>query len=49
MATTIDQLPVMAMLAQLTHAKCVVDIGTYTGLSALQFALVVALCHTTLC
>ena len=40
MATLIDQLPVMAMLARAIQAKNIVDLGTFTGISALHFALV---------
>lgn len=40
MATTIDQLPLLAMFIKMINAKCVVELGTFTGISALQFALV---------
>ena len=40
MTLTEDQLPLMAMLTYVSRAKCIVDIGTFTGVSALQFALV---------
>lgn len=40
MATTLDQLPILAMLCKLVGAQSVIDLGTFTGISALQFALV---------
>jgi len=41
MATSIDQHPILRLLTSLSGAKCVVDIGTFTGISALQFALTI--------
>lgn len=40
MAATIDQLPILSMFVNMIRAKLVVEIGTFTGISALQFALV---------
>ena len=40
MAALVDQLPVMSMLARTIQAKNIVDLGTFTGVSALHFALV---------
>ena len=40
MATSLDQQPILRMFASLSGAKCIVDVGTFTGISALQFALV---------
>jgi len=39
MATSLDQQPVLKLFASLSGAKCIVDVGTFTGISALQFAL----------